>query len=311
MAVGAIEDWLRLLEQNAQKRGVYVDTDIEGRVFHFHLGKDPGVIGKVRYSEEKERNFENEQGITHIWHRYNRELERIQEGSDRKVVNITLDVWDKSSFDPDERHFLFLTQEMIDADTYSKGDQKIWIHGDGDYRGPLGTYVDDWNVIFDYATEDTIELTSSDENERSTVSRESKDKSGRVRESIRRDVRVSNKFKNAALDRFDNRCVLTGIEHLELLTVSHILDRATHPEIAEDLGNVLILNWTHHVAFDEDLWTFDESGRIWIRPDLESNSQYLNSSLIDRHGAKIKALTKVDSEYIERHNEQLEWWPPR
>ncbi|MFC7047294.1 hypothetical protein ACFQH6_19465 [Halobacteriaceae archaeon GCM10025711] len=93
----ATADWLQLLEEEAQDRGVYMDTDVDVRNFHFQLGDDPGIIGKVRYSQKKKRNYENKQGLTHIWHRYNREKELIQNGSERRVVNVTLDVWDKGN----------------------------------------------------------------------------------------------------------------------------------------------------------------------------------------------------------------------
>lgn len=316
MPPGATKDWLSLLEEEAERRGIYVDTDIEGRIFHFYLGNDPGVLGKVRYSEEKERNYESEQGKKHIWHRYNRELEEIESEATRKVVNITLDVWDKNEFDPEEHHFIFLTESMLGQDTYSKGDQKIWIEGDGEYSGPLAEHVDDWDAIFNYGTGGSTKRTGSITKEESQNNSEftnitiSGDTSGTVHESSQTEVDVSEGFKRDAYERFNNQCVLTGIKISELLTLSHILDRATHPEIAEDLGNVLILSWTHHVAFDSGLWTFDESGRIWIRPELESGSPYLRASLIERHGEKVEDLAKVNSEYIEEHNEQLAWWPP-
>ncbi|MFC7223824.1 hypothetical protein ACFQKF_11870 [Halalkalicoccus sp. GCM10025322] len=51
----------------------------------------------------------------------------IEQGSEREVTNITLDIWDKNKFDPEEHHFIFLTEQLIREETYSKGDQKIWI----------------------------------------------------------------------------------------------------------------------------------------------------------------------------------------
>lgn len=315
----AINDWLAFLEQEAQKRNISIDTDIDGRIFHFHLGDNPGIIGKVRYSEKKERNYENEQGLTHIWHRYNREKDRIRDGSERNVVNVTLDVWQKDQFDPENHHFIFLTEQMIANDTYSKGDQKIHILDDGKYKGPLSKYVDDWDSIFEYATgEASPTPTTTSEGEIDTQSRKTDsdvsapdDISGTVREDTQTQVRVSDEFKRAAYDQFENQCVLTGIERQELLTVSHVLDRATNPEIAQDIGNVLILDWTHHTAFDAGLWTFDELGRVWIKPQFDTESPSLRTSLINRHGEKIDALTEVGEEYIEQHNDELEWWPPR
>lgn len=72
----AITDWVAILLWKADNRGITDDTDLDSRTFHFQLGEDPGVIGKVRYSEAQSQNFENEQGKKHIWHRYNREKSR-------------------------------------------------------------------------------------------------------------------------------------------------------------------------------------------------------------------------------------------
>ncbi|WP_049967729.1 HNH endonuclease signature motif containing protein [Haloferax prahovense] len=316
MPVNATKDWLSLLSREADRRGVYLDTDIDGRIFHFHLGQDPGVIGKVRYSEARERNFENEQGLKHIWHRYNREKQLIEDGSERRVVNITLDVWSKDEFNPDEHHFIFLTEQMIDQDTYSQGDQKIFITGDGQYSGPLSKYVDNWDAVFEYATNGSPDQSRQStqvgpKNSVSDTEFTQADTSGSVINSQQETVVVSQKFKNVAYDRFDHQCVLTGIEVPELLTVSHVLGRADHRDLAEDIENVLILDWTHHMALDAGLWTFDESGRIWVEPGFETSSPYLEDSLVSRHGEKVETLTKVNNDYIEQRNQELEWWPPR
>jgi hypothetical protein len=310
----ATKDWLALLEQQASERGVYIDTNLDGRIFHFQLGENPGVIGKVRYSEANSREYENEQGQKHIWHRYNREVEKIEQGSDRAVVNITLDVWDKHEFDPDEHHFIFLTQHLIEEETYSKGDQKIWIEAEGRYSGPLAKYVDDWDAVFQYARHpDTVpEPTAADsETQPTDQGGVSEDTSGTISESRRTQVQVSAEFRQAVFDRFEHRCPLSGIEHADLLTVSHILGRAEHQKLAEDIENVVLLDWTHHMAFDAGLWTFDESGRIWLNPEFETASESLQLSLTGRHGEKVKELSLVADAHIEEHNAPLDWWPPR
>lgn len=311
------KDWLVLLERKAQNRGVYVDIDIDGRIFHFHLGEDPGVIGKVRYSQGKSREYENEQGQKHIWHRYNREKEAIKQGHERKVVNITLDVWSKDVFDPDDHHFIFLTERLIQEETYSKGDQKIWIEGGGEYSGPLAEYVDDWDAIFEYASDPNVASGSTSSRDRSTPATEDgrqsadSDTSGSISQARQTQVRVSEAFKSDVYERFDQCCPLSGIEHPEMLTVSHILDRSERPDLAEDIENVLLLDWTHHMAFDGGLWTFDESGRLWIKPGFETESSSLSTSLMERHGTKIDEFSMIADKYIERNNEQLAWWPPR
>lgn len=96
-----------------------------------------------------------------------------------------------------------------------------------------------------------------------------------------------------------------------MLTISHILSRTENHDLAEDIENVLLLDWTHHMPFDAGLWTFDESGRLWVKPGFETESDFLKASLIDRHGGKVDELAMVADEYIERHNDDLDWWPPR
>jgi hypothetical protein len=65
------------------------------------------------------------------------------------------------------------------------------------------------------------------------------------------------------------------------------------------------------MAFDAGLWTFDESGQVWVTPYFETDSEALTATLLERHGEKIDRLASVKDEYIERHNEMIEWWPPR
>lgn len=81
--------------------------------------------------------------------------------------------------------------------------------------------------------------------------------------------------------------------------------------MAEDIENVVLLDWNLHMAFDAGLWTFDESGRLWVNPEFDTESSALKASLVDQHGEKIEAFSDVSEEYIESHNSDLEWWPPR
>nr|WP_305794598.1 HNH endonuclease [Halomarina rubra] len=210
---------------------------------------------------------------------------------------------------------------MIDQETYSQGDQKIHILGEAEYDGPLSTYVDDWEALFEYALASregpqptpsaTTGPTSPPDREPTDPATLPADTSGTESERSGTDIRISKQFKRAVFDHYDGTCPLTGIEHNELLTVSHILGRADHPESAEDIENVVLLDWTHHMAFDNGLWTFDETGRIWLRPGFDTASQSLCSSLVERRGEKIQALALVGDQFIEQHNDGLEWWPPQ
>jgi hypothetical protein len=540
MPVQAIDDWISELGRRANERGVPFTTETGDRVFHFVLGDDPGVIGKVRTSEGRNREFRDDRGKEYIWHRYNREQEQAETDDPRRVVNITLDVWDTERYDPDEDHFLFLTQEMVTGDTYSQGDQKIKILGDGEYAGPLGRLVDDWDAVFDYAVNGAIDertdpsthddsghryrvgeryydskdpdrdqfqswikgplesgignssgirvvksktgpregevtavvIVSSDLDDNDEFNRwndefdlaagrirywgdakrdgsgagepidedsfpgnaqlrsvhrsntdgqrshyppllvfrrpesgvvefnglcvierveldEFDDKgvptpnylyhlgvldveevplawihqrtetgsnelapdvwhrwvetgevtpeirygetpvgpgpvndttiaapatrtdtAGRETTGERTQIRISQAFKDETHDTY-GQCILTEISDPRLLQVAHILGRADHPEIAEDIGNVVLLTHTHHAAFDAELWTFDSDGHLWIDPEFEPDDPWLQNTLTLRHGAKIPALERapVSTEFIEKRNARLEWWP--
>lgn len=148
----AIKDWLAILEQQASDRGIPVDTDVSGRTFHFLLGDKDPVLGKVRISAASSRNYRTKQGEEQMWQRLNREQEKFEEDPNQRVCSIQLDIESKGKFDETRDHFLFIPGEIILQETYSKGDQKITITGDGTYKGELAQFPDDWDALFDYAT---------------------------------------------------------------------------------------------------------------------------------------------------------------
>ncbi|WP_458191024.1 AAA family ATPase [Haladaptatus sp. NG-WS-4] len=151
MSRGAIDDWISELEEHASSRDIPLNLDVEGRIFHFQLGDTTPVTGKVRYSEASSRNYTNEKGESHIWNRYDSELDHLKQHPDDRICCIQLDVRSRDEYHPEEDHFIFIPGELILAETYSKGDQKIFIEDDGQYRSKLAKYVDDWDALFDYA----------------------------------------------------------------------------------------------------------------------------------------------------------------
>ncbi len=147
----AIEDWLTILRRRANDRGIAVDTDVNGRIFHFQLGDEDPVLGKVRISVASSRSFRTESGEEQMWQRFDREQEKLEEDPDQRVCSIQLDIESKGGFDESRDHFLFIPGEIILQETYSKGDQKITINGDGTYEGELARFPDDWDALFEYA----------------------------------------------------------------------------------------------------------------------------------------------------------------
>lgn len=181
-----IEDWLSALEAKAAERGVSVDFDVEGRVFHFLLGEEDPVLGKVRISKASSRNFTNERGETHIWQRFDREQEQLQEDPDQRVCSIQLDIQDDGSYQEGRDHFLFIPGELILQETYSKGDQKIYITSPGEYQGELARYADDWDALFEYATGD-LSLNDVDEEQVQAKLQELTDEGGGNNDELSRN----------------------------------------------------------------------------------------------------------------------------
>lgn len=130
--------------------------------------------------------------------------------------------------------------------------------------------------------------------------------------SERTAIRVSPDFKEQVRANFDYKCAVTKIEHPKLLTVSHILSRAYYPKFAEHHGNVLLLNRTHHFAFDAGLWTFDGDGRLWVNPEYDPQDEWMRKTLHDRNGMRIAAIANapITEAFVNERNENLDWWPP-
>lgn len=127
----------------------------------------------------------------------------------------------------------------------------------------------------------------------------------------RTEVRVSEAFHEGVYEAYGGECVLTDIDRRELLTVAHVLPRADRPDLAEALGNVFLVNWTHHAAFDAGLWTFDADGRLHVDPTFEPTDSWLRSTLHGWDGDVVPTLrdASVDPAALEAHNAALDWWP--
>lgn len=124
-------------------------------------------------------------------------------------------------------------------------------------------------------------------------------------------VTVSSSFRRRVYDLYQNKCILTEMEGSPLVTLSHIVPRSDAIEFAEDITNVVLLNWTHHVAFDSGFFTFDPDHRLWVNPAFETDDPHLLETLHDRHGTKIDlpAGAELSAERIRQRNESLDWWP--
>lgn len=135
------------------------------------------------------------------------------------------------------------------------------------------------------------------------------DTGGRHRRYGREEVTVSPQFRSEVLDRYQNRCTITGIQQSSLLDLAHVLPRSEYPEYAEDPENVLVTNPLHHRAFDADLFTFDSDHRIRASPSFDPGHPFLRESIVERQDERISLPpnARIGEEYLETRNSNLSW----
>lgn len=79
-------------------------------------------------------------------------------------------------------------------------------------------------------------------------------------------------FRDAVLNNFDGRCVITGLSVRSLLVASHIRPWSDFPAERLEVRNGLALNRLHDAAFDRFLIGFDANACVVIAPALRKRS---------------------------------------
>ncbi|WP_369335105.1 HNH endonuclease [Halobellus inordinatus] len=76
-----------------------------------------------------------------------------------------------------------------------------------------------------------------------------------------------------------------------------------------DIDNGILLCYTHHRAFDLELFTITEAHEVVTRPDVSGLGSFLEQTLVDTDSVAFPE-EPPSQEYLRRRNERLEWWPP-
>ena len=87
-------------------------------------------------------------------------------------------------------------------------------------------------------------------------------------------------FRQSVLNRFENRCGITGIAIRRLLVASHIVPWGTNVVERLNPSNGLCLSSLHDAAFDSCLTTFDEDYRLVVSKDLR---EHFGTDALRRH----------------------------
>lgn len=115
-------------------------------------------------------------------------------------------------------------------------------------------------------------------------------------------------FRAMAISQYDGTCPVSGVDHTGLLDVAHVLPWSNYPDHRADPSNVLPLTKTHNAAFDRDLFTIDHEYRLQVNPSFETQSKWLNQTIVDRAGERIPLPDEsVNPDYFRQRNSMLDW----
>ena len=115
-------------------------------------------------------------------------------------------------------------------------------------------------------------------------------------------------FRRVVRNRYDDTCVLCDVDEPGLLQAGHILDWSEFEDARGDPANGLLLCYTHHRAFDLNMFTLSDDYEIMVRPRLDTNSEFLIQTVLSREGTSVTFPNDPPSaEYLERHNDRIGW----
>lgn len=112
-----------------------------------------------------------------------------------------------------------------------------------------------------------------------------------------------------ALQRYNKACLLTDVDLPALLDAAHVLPRAERPSEVRNPKNILVLNKLHHEAFDRDLFTIDTDYCVQVDPELSTDSELVNNSLVAADGKKVRfpESASLNRNFLAERNAELAW----
>lgn len=112
--------------------------------------------------------------------------------------------------------------------------------------------------------------------------------------SFRNDRIEQDKFRQKLLNKYE-KCVVSNDKCLPQLEAAHIIP--FNNENNFDIYNGLLLTRNLHVTFDQNYWSIDQNGKIFIMRE--------NSGDIEKYDGKILDLSKKTLEYLEERNKNF------
>jgi hypothetical protein len=120
---------------------------------------------------------------------------------------------------------------------------------------------------------------------------------------------TSSELRSAVIEAYDERCLMSDVDHPRLLDVAHILPWSEYPDHRQSPENVMVLSKIHHAAFDHHLFTIDEDLRIRTNPEFTTESEFLKETLLTREGERVELpqSAELSPENLRKHNQVIDW----
>jgi putative restriction endonuclease len=123
-------------------------------------------------------------------------------------------------------------------------------------------------------------------------------------------VRLAQRFfRQTVLTAYGNRCAVSGIDRLELLSAAHIIPWSQSEERRADPRNGIALSALHDRAFDRGLISFDEAGALLVSAKLKDGkpNSVIRAAVLEYEGKPLDAGDRFapDPQALAYHRERV------
>lgn len=122
------------------------------------------------------------------------------------------------------------------------------------------------------------------------------------------NIRIGqSKFRIGVLKNFKNKCALTEISEMSLLTVSHIVPWSHNKDYRGDISNGICLYIEIDALFDKGFISFTDDLKVIIASDRSKFSEQLQNKLKLLNGKQLKPpkYKDLNREYLEYHRTRI------
>jgi putative restriction endonuclease len=129
-------------------------------------------------------------------------------------------------------------------------------------------------------------------------------------ENARAEINIrlgQSKFRIGVLKNFGNKCALTEISEISLLTASHIVPWSHNKDFRADISNGICLYVEYDALFDKGFISFTDELKTTITTDISKLSKQLIEKLQAVNGRQLQPTINktLNKDYLNYHRENI------